>query len=68
MSMTDYIDKRYDETFASVYEELLDMAAQDPEQAEKHIRKRLKSLYIRQGNDWTGSYWKCRSGCFYCGL
>jgi hypothetical protein len=54
MSMTGYIDERYDETFVSVYEELFDMAAKDPEQAEKHIRKTLKSLYIRQGNDWTG--------------
>ena len=41
MSMTAYIDERYDDTFDSVY-------------SVRHIRQTLKSLYIRQGNDCTG--------------
>jgi hypothetical protein len=54
MPMTSYIDERYDDTFTSVYESLAEMARQDPEQTERHIRQTLKSLYVRQGNDWTG--------------
>ncbi len=54
MTMTNYIDERYDVTFESVYAALSEQADQDPEQAEQHIRQTLKSLYIRQGNDWTG--------------
>jgi hypothetical protein len=54
MSMTAYIDERYEDTFSSVYAVLHELAQKDPEQAERHIRQTLKSLYIRQGNDWTG--------------
>jgi hypothetical protein len=52
--MTDYIEERYDETFESVYTMLSELAQHNPEQAARHIRQTLKSLYIRQGNDWTG--------------
>ena len=54
MSMTDYIDQRYGDTFESVYSSLLETAAKDPEDAERQLRRTLQSLYIRQGNDWTG--------------
>jgi len=54
MSMTDYIDQRYNDTFNSVYKMLHEMGEEDPEQTVRHIRQILKSLYIRQGNDWTG--------------
>lgn len=54
MSMTDYIDERYDDTFESVYTVLHLLAQQSPVQAAQHIRQTLKSLYVRQGNDWTG--------------
>jgi len=54
MSMTAYIDERYDDTFDSVYSVLHDLGEQHPEQTVRHIRQTLKSLYIRQGNDWTG--------------
>jgi hypothetical protein len=54
MAMMDYIDARYDDTFESVYEALSELVQQAPEQGERHIRQTLKSLYIRQGNDWTG--------------
>jgi hypothetical protein len=52
--MTDYIEERYEDTFSSVYAVLQELAQKDPEQTERHIRQTLKSLYIRQGNDWTG--------------
>ncbi len=54
MSMTAYIEERYDETFDSVYTVLSDLAQQDPLAARRQISQTLKSLYIRQGNDWTG--------------
>lgn len=54
MTMTAYIDERYEDTFSSVYAVLQELAQKNPEQAERHIRQTLKSLYIRQGNDWTG--------------
>jgi hypothetical protein len=54
MSMISYIDERYDDTFQSVYGGLAELARRDPEHTEQHIRQTLKSLYIRQGNDWTG--------------
>lgn len=54
MAMTDYINERYDDTFVSVYEALSERAQREPQQTEQHIRQTLKSLYVRQGNDWTG--------------
>lgn len=54
MAMTAYIDERYDDTFDSVYTVLRELAQHNPDQAVHHIRQTLKSLYIRQGNDWTG--------------
>ena len=54
MSMTAYIDERYDDTFESVYAVLQDLTQKNPVQAAQHIRQTLKSLYVRQGNDWTG--------------
>lgn len=54
MSMTDYIDERYDDTFESVYTMLSDLARRDRTSALRHISQTLKSLYVRQGNDWTG--------------
>jgi hypothetical protein len=52
--MTSYIDQRYDDTFESVYDNLKRMVHKHPDSAEQIIRGFLKSLYIRQGNDWTG--------------
>jgi hypothetical protein len=52
--MTDYINERYDDTFESVYTMLSDLARRDRAAALRHIRQTLKSLYVRQGNDWTG--------------
>jgi len=54
MSMTSYIDQRYDETFELVHENLEKMVHKNPDGAEYIIRGLLKSLYVRQGNDWTG--------------
>ena len=54
MSMTDYIEERYDGTFESVYWSLSKMVQQDHDRAERYIRGILKNLYIMQGNDWTG--------------
>jgi hypothetical protein len=54
MSMTSYIDDRYDDTFELVHENLENIIRKDPDSAESLIRGRLKSLYVRQGNDWTG--------------
>ncbi len=54
MAITTYIEERYDETFESVYTVLIDLARKDPAVACQKIRQTLKSLYIRQGNDWTG--------------
>lgn len=54
MTMTDYIDVRYEETFDSVYATLKEMVEKNPERAVSEIKKTLKSLYVRQGNDWTG--------------
>lgn len=54
MSMTAYIEERYDETFESVYTVLCELARKDPAAACRQIRQTLKYLYIRQGNDWTG--------------
>ena len=54
MSMTDYIEERYDDTFDSVYTELSDRAQRDPRETVRYVRQTLKCLYVRQGNDWTG--------------
>ena len=54
MSMIDYIDEHYDDTFASVYGMLAERVRHSPVEAECHIRQTLRSLYVRQGNDWTG--------------
>lgn len=54
MAMADYLDQRYDDTFEAVFEGLSEMARHMPDQAVLHIRQTLKSLYVRQGNDWTG--------------
>lgn len=54
MAMTDYIEERYDDTFESVYTVLSDQVRRNPSEALRHIRQTLKSLYVRQGNDWTG--------------
>lgn len=54
MSMTGYIDERYEDTFVSVYTQLCVLAERDPAAADQQIRRTLKSLYVRQGNDWTG--------------
>lgn len=54
MSITSYIEDRYQDTFAATYAELSAMADHDPVQAERYMRGILKDLYIRQGNDWTG--------------
>ncbi|MFA6822379.1 MAG: hypothetical protein WCR32_01100 [Geobacter sp.] len=54
MSMTNYLNERYDDTFMSVYAALLEMARLAPDKTERHIRQTLKYLYVRQGNDWTG--------------
>lgn len=54
MSMTKYINERYDDTYLSVYASLLEVARMAPDKAERHIRQTLKYLYVRQGNDWTG--------------
>ena len=62
MSMTTYIDERYDETFESVHHSLSEMLRVDPERAEPYIRGILKGLYINQGNDWTGRGVICNSG------
>jgi hypothetical protein len=49
-----YLDQLYDSTFDSVYEDLAEMAQEDPVWAIQKIRGVLKSLYVRQGNDWAG--------------
>lgn len=54
MSMTSYIDDRYDATFELVHENLKEVVGKNPDGAEYIIRGFLKSLYVRQGNDWTG--------------
>jgi hypothetical protein len=54
MSMIDFIDEHYDDTFASTYRFLEEMARTKPDEAQGHIRRTLRSLYVRQGNDWTG--------------
>jgi hypothetical protein len=54
MSMTDYINERYDVAFESVHYSLVEMVKNDPVRAEHHIRGILRGLYVRQGNDWTG--------------
>jgi hypothetical protein len=54
MSMTSFIDNRYNEEFESVYNSLDKMVQEDRDRAEPYIRGILKNMYIRQGNDWTG--------------
>ena len=54
MSVTNYIDRHYDSTFESVYEALAEMARSHPRKARHHIGQVLKSLYVLQGNDWSG--------------
>lgn len=54
MSATTVIDNHYEETYDSVHEGLINLIQKDSCRAEKHIRGILKSLYVRQGNDWTG--------------
>ncbi|GFO68613.1 hypothetical protein GMLC_21920 [Geomonas limicola] len=49
-----YLDELYDSTFESVYEALVEMVRKDPRWALQQIRGILKSLYVRQGNDWSG--------------
>ncbi len=54
MSMTDYIDDRYEGTFAMFHDSLSEMLKNHPDSVEDHIRQTLKNLYVRQGNNWTG--------------
>ena len=54
MSMIDFIDEHYDDTFAATYRLLEEMVRTKPDEAQAHIRRTLTSLYVRQGNDWTG--------------
>ena len=54
MSMTNFIEENYENTFESVHAALAEMVRQEPERAQQTIRGILKGLYIRQGNDWTG--------------
>ncbi len=54
MLMTKCIEVHYDDTFESVHLGLTQLAEQNIPQAEKVIKGILKSLYVRQGNDWTG--------------
>ena len=54
MSMTAFIDNRYNEEFESVYNSLDKMVKEDRDRAEPYSRGILKNMYIRQGNDWTG--------------
>lgn len=54
MSMTDYIDERYDDTYESIYLSLAEMVRKDRDKAGQYIREILRNMYIRQGNDWTG--------------
>ena len=54
MSGRRYLDELYRSTFDADYEALLEEARKDPTEAEHHIRQLLKSLYVRQGNDWGG--------------
>jgi hypothetical protein len=54
MSMTTYINVKYDETFESVYAALSEMVRRNPDHARQTIRGILKDLYVRQGLDWTG--------------
>lgn len=51
---SNYLDELYDNTFESVYEALVELVRKDPRRALQQIRGILKSLYVRQGNDWTG--------------
>jgi len=54
MCSSKYLEQLYDSTFESVYEALADLARRDPMCAVQQIRGILKSLYVRQGNDWAG--------------
>ena len=54
MSVTTYIERHYEGTFESVYEALAEMARRNPRKARHHIGEVLKSLYVLQGNDWSG--------------
>ena len=54
MSMTNFIEENYENTFDSVHAALAEMVRKEPERAQLTIRGILKGLYIRQGNDWTG--------------
>jgi hypothetical protein len=54
MSVHSCVDLRYENTFASIHAALLEQALQNPAETVRSIRQTLTSLYIRQGNDWTG--------------
>ncbi len=54
MSMIDFIEEHYDDTFATTYRFLEEMVRTSPDGAYARIRRTLQSLYVRQGNDWTG--------------
>ena len=54
MSTNTCIEKRYGDTFDSVYDSLKEMVLKDPDHVEEYARGILKNLYISQGNDWTG--------------
>jgi len=54
MSVTNYLERHYESTFESVYEALAEMARRNPKKAQHHIGQVLKSLYVLQGNDWSG--------------
>jgi hypothetical protein len=54
MSATCVIENYYEETYDSVHEGLITLIQKNSCEAEKHIKGILESLYVRQGNDWTG--------------
>jgi hypothetical protein len=54
MSINHCVEQRYEDAYESIHAALIEQARQNPFEAERSIRQTLTSLYIRQGNDWTG--------------
>ncbi|HIJ96339.1 MAG TPA: hypothetical protein HPP94_11500 [Desulfuromonadales bacterium] len=54
MTVHHCVEQRYEDAYESIHAALIEQVRQNPAEAARTIRKTLTSLYVRQGNDWTG--------------
>lgn len=54
VSSDDFLARKYEEVYASLYSYLQERRKKDPEFTIEDIQGFLKDAYVRMGNDWIG--------------